>query len=429
MHALSIHSAPHSAATHSLVATMSSQPASPVKHRRRSSVGKMYLGDNAVPGIQNGRSVKDVAQAEEQQQNILNTPIKDGNDFDVFRKLYVSVKILCYRYIWLVPLFIMIVLNLVYLLSNNYTESNPLHRFLKLSYKISDTGDEPLYEKGWKDFAFVFYMMIFFTFLREFMVQLILRPIALYFGLRSKSKVSRFTEQTYAVFYYGITGPLGLYIMYHSPMWFFKTSEFYEGYPHTQNTWMFKFYYLFQAGFWTQQALILLLQLEKPRKDFYELVFHHIVTILLISLSYMFNFTRMGLAIYITMDISDFFLGFSKTLNYINAIIEIPFFIIFVCAWIYTRHWLNLKILWSVATEFLTVGPNVLDFATQQYKCWISQPMVFTLIFALQLVNLYWLFLILRIAIRIAFYNIKKDDRSDSESDDEEEEFEGEKEQ
>lgn len=386
-------------------------------HRRHSSVGKIDLGDSSVPGIESSRSETEINLIEKEQKLKLNKVSNDLNNLDIFQKLYYSIKILCYRYIWLVPLIIMILMNLIYFLSNNYTPSNPLHRFLRLSYQIENTSNPILFDKGWKDFCFVGYMIIFFTFLREFIMQIALKPLAIYFGMKSKSKMSRFTEQTYAIFYYGITGPLGLYIMYHSPMWFFKTDEFYKNYPHREHEWLFKFYYLFQAGFWSQQAIVLLLQLEKPRKDFKELVFHHIVTILLISLSYMFNYTWMGLGIYITMDVSDFFLGLSKTLNYINSPIEVPFFIIFVFVWVYTRHWLNLKILWSVLFEYLNVGPYILDFESQQYKCWISQPMVFTLILALQLVNAYWLFLICRILVRFVFYNIKKDERSDSESD------------
>ncbi|GME77636.1 unnamed protein product [[Candida] boidinii] len=140
----------------------------------------------------------------------------------------------------------------------------------------------------------------------------------------------------------------------------------------------------------------------------------------LILTSYKFHFTWMGLAIYITMDISDFFLATSKTLNYLDSKLTVPFFIIFVGVWFYLRHWLNIEILWSVLTEFRTVGPFKLNFSTQQYKCWISQPIVFVLIFALQLVNAYWFFLILRILYRYVFYDVAKDDRSDSESEPEE---------
>jgi acyl-CoA-dependent ceramide synthase len=45
-----------------------------------------------------------------------------------------------------------------------------------------------------------------------------------------------------------------------------------------------KRYYLMQAAFWTQQLFVLLLRLEKPRKDYYELVAHHFVTLWLVGL-------------------------------------------------------------------------------------------------------------------------------------------------
>ena len=51
--------------------------------------------------------------------------------------------------------------------------------------------------------------------------------------------------------------------------------------------------------------------LEKPRKDFKELVAHHVITVSLIWLSYRFHFTYMGIAVYITHDVSDFFLAVS----------------------------------------------------------------------------------------------------------------------
>lgn len=387
------------------------------RHRRRSSIPKIDLADNATTSLKSSRTARDIRETEAKNQRELNSISKSTNDSVVFRKLWVSVRILCYRHTWILPLVICIVLNLTYLLSNNYTPSNPLHRFLRLSYQV---GDQDLYDKGWDDFCFVFYIMIFCTFMREFVMQILLQPLAMHFGLKSKSKILRFCEQMYACYYYLLTGPLGFYIMYHSPMWFFKTSEFWRDYPHLHISWLFKFFYLFQAGFWSQQFVVMVLGLEKKRKDYFELVLHHIITMLLISLSVMFNFTHVGLCIYITMDVSDFFLGLSKSLNYIQSRFEVPFFILFICVWFYLRHYINIKILWSVYSEFLTIGPSVLDFNAQQYKCWISQPIVFVLIFALQLLNAYWFFLIMRILYRVVFLNIVKDERSDSEDEDEE---------
>lgn len=92
----------------------------------------------------------------------------------------------------------------------------------------------------------------------------------------------------------------------------------------------------------------------------------------------------------------------------------------FVGWWIYLRHVLNLKILWAVLTEFRTVGPFELNWETQQYKCWISQYITFALLASLQAVNLFWLFLILRILANYLFNNVKKDERSDDEDEEEE---------
>lgn len=98
----------------------------------------------------------------------------------------------------------------------------------------------------------------------------------------------------------------------------------------------------------------------------------------------------------------------------------------FVGMWIYLRHVLNLKILWAVLTEFRTVGPFELNWETQQYKCWISQYITFALLASLQAVNLFWLFLILRILANYIFNSVKKDERSEDEDEDEELENEAE---
>lgn len=44
-----------------------------------------------------------------------------------------------------------------------------------------------------------------------------------------------------------------------------------------------KRYYLMQFSYWIQQLAVLALRIEKPRKDFNELVAHHLVTIWLIG--------------------------------------------------------------------------------------------------------------------------------------------------
>lgn len=147
------------------------------------------------------------------------------------------------------------------------------------------------------------------SFTREFIMQEILKPMARWHGLKSRAKQARYMEQMYTALYFGILGPTGMFVMSRTPVWYFNTRAMYENFPHTTHDAVFKFYYLFQAAYWAQQAIVLLLGMEKPRKDFKELVGHHIVSLALIGLSYRFHFTYMGLAVYITHDISDFFLA------------------------------------------------------------------------------------------------------------------------
>jgi acyl-CoA-dependent ceramide synthase len=91
-----------------------------------------------------------------------------------------------------------------------------------------------------------------------------------------------------------------------------------------------------------------------------------------------------------------------------------PYFGFFVFAWIYLRHYLNLRILWSEFNEFKTVGPYELNWVTEQYKCDLSHWISTALLASLQGLNLFWLYYILRIAYRFVFLNVAEDERSDN---------------
>ncbi|KAE8357002.1 TLC domain-containing protein [Aspergillus coremiiformis] len=388
--------------------------------RRLSNLGADIPGDTSAPAMS---TMNEVSPIETEAPKWDKFPAKSLKSQSKRRKNSSSLrrfKDTCLKHTWLLPLLILIVLLALYAV--NPTPSNPLHSAIFLSYPQppKTPGGPVMYGKGPKDIAFVSFYIIVLSFTREFIMQRLIRPCALYCGIRSKGKTARFMEQVYTAIYFAIFGPFGLYVMYRSDIWYFNTTAMFEGFPHREHEALFKAYYLLEASYWAQQAIVLLLQLEKPRKDFKELVAHHIITLALIALSYRFHFTYIGLAVYITHDVSDFFLATSKTLNYLDSIVTVPYFGWFVVMWIYLRHVLNLKILWAVLTEFRTVGPFELNWETQQYKCWISQYITFALLASLQAVNLFWLFLILRILKNYLFNSITKDERSDDEDEEEE---------
>lgn len=212
---------------------------------------------------------------------------------------------------------------------------------------------------------------------------------------------------------------LGLGVMSESGTWWYETKNFWIGYPHWQMTPLMKTYYLMQSAYWAQQLLVLALRLEKPRKDYTELVVHHIVTLWLISWSYLINLTVIGNAVFISMDISDIFLALSKSCNYLQ--LEKTTAVVyawFVGVWTYFRHWLNLVMLWSVWTEFDLIPESAKQWNPEE-GVWLPHWMkyqVFAPLVALQIVNLFWYFLIWRILIR-SFTSKLDDERSDDEGD------------
>ncbi|KAA8621508.1 LAG1 Protein transporter [Pyrenophora tritici-repentis] len=402
------------------------------RRRKSSALGHNVPGDGNVPAFATHRSGTPP----------MNSPISPVNmDFKsektmrrskrrTTRRYLSRAKRMCIRHTWLLPLVLALTIVSLYLIYPY--PSNPLSACLFLSYPLA--RDDPLipahvredpnapvhYGKGGRDFAFVGFYIIVLSFTREFCMQRLIRPIAIHFGIKNRDKQSRFMEQAYTALYFGIYGPFGIWIMSKTPVWYFNTIGMYENFPHRTHEAVVKAYYLLQASYWAQQAIVLLLMLEKPRKDFKELVAHHVITVSLIWLSYRFHFTYMGIAVYITHDISDFFLATSKCLNYIDSPIVGPYFFVFMCIWGYTRHYINLKIIYSILTTFKTVGPFELNWETQQYKCWISQYITFALLASLQAVNLFWWFFICRIAYRFIIYKDADDDRSEYAPTDEE---------
>ncbi|KAK4115978.1 TLC domain-containing protein [Canariomyces notabilis] len=329
-----------------------------------------------------------------------------------------------HRRTWVVPLILATAILLVYAV--NPTESNPAYPFIFLSYKLGDAVDgssaAPQFGKGLRDILFVCFYTIVLTFTREFCIQEIFTPLARRCGVTSRAKRARFAENMYTALYIAFIGPWGMYLMYRTPVWYFNTHGMYEGFPHRTHEAGFKSYYLLQAAFWMQQVVVMVLGLEARRKDFNQLIGHHVVTVALVALSYRFHFGYMGIAVYITHDISDFFLSVSKSLNYIESKAQGWSFGLCVIMWIYLRHYINLRILYSALPggEFSTVGPYVLDWEAEQYKCPLANVITFSLLAALQALNLFWLYCLFRAAYKFVILGVAKDDRSEAEDEGEE---------
>ncbi|KAJ0415008.1 TLC domain-containing protein [Aspergillus carlsbadensis] len=78
---------------------------------------------------------------------------------------------------------------------------------------------------------------------------------------------------------------------------------------HSRTSWG---HILGQWAFWLQQLIVV--NIEERRKDHWQMVAHHLVTILLVYTSYMLHFTRVANLILTLMDEVDIFFPMSYSL-------------------------------------------------------------------------------------------------------------------
>ncbi|RUS25687.1 TLC domain-containing protein [Jimgerdemannia flammicorona] len=283
-------------------------------------------------------------------------------------------------------------------------------RFIFISYEQPGTG---LYGKGPADVMLLFFWINLFTMLRAGTMSHVLMPLARFGGIQSTRKLVRFTEQGWTVIYYGNSWFVGMYLCYNSSYWF-NTSEFWIGYPHIYLAPLFKYYYLIQFAYWLQQIFVL--QIEKPRKDYRELVAHHINTLLLICGSYVCNYTRIGNAIFVCMDLPDVLLALAKCLNYLNfRILCDSLFVVLIAAWTYTRVYLYGCIIWSTWSEPDLYVEFVFDPMNGQFFPYFAKYIIIGLEVSLFFLILFWTALMYRVLFRVLMGTSASDSRSDDE--------------
>lgn len=99
------------------------------------------------------------------------------------------------------------------------------------------------------------------------------------------------------------------YIHYHAPYSFSDLTDLFRGFPHNPIPGPVKFYYLTQLACWLNQLVIL--NVEERRKDHWQMMSHHVITTILITLSYRVYITRVGCLILVLLDFCDILLPVS----------------------------------------------------------------------------------------------------------------------
>ncbi|KAJ7386652.1 Ceramide synthase 5 [Desmophyllum pertusum] len=133
---------------------------------------------------------------------------------------------------------------------------------------------------------------------------------------RQQSKPSlkrKATESSWRFVFYLATSVYGLLILSKEP-WLWDLRLCFVGHGKQPISDEIFYYYLIETGFYL--SLLISLVVDVKRKDFWQMVVHHIVTIMLTTFSYYTGFFRIGSVIILLHDLSDILLESAKVFNY-----------------------------------------------------------------------------------------------------------------
>lgn len=231
-------------------------------------------------------------------------------------------------------------------------------------------------------------------------------------------RIGRFAEQGWVLILYVTSLILVVLAMKRQPFWVWKPEYLWLGYPVTTTDALTKAVYLWEASNYIHQVFVI--NLEERRSDFWQMLTHHIVTLLLIGGSYVSCFHYVGLVILVLMDPADICLSIAKLSKYMGSTTVCDvLFAIFMLVWIITRHIGYAFVWWSCFKD----APRLIPFGTSynlasgHMLTQTSYVLFLALLGMLQMILLVWLGMILRIALRVVTAKGAVDTRSDDESD------------
>ncbi|KAL4971291.1 longevity assurance proteins LAG1/LAC1 [Aspergillus desertorum] len=308
-------------------------------------------------------------------------------------------------------------------------------KFLWVSHYNPKTGN---YAIGSNDFCFLTFCVVLFTGLRAICMKYILGPLARRWGIYKAKDITRFSEQAWLLCYYSVFWTLGVYI-YCTSKYYLNLREMFTDWPTRELPQITKVYILGQWAFWLQQLLVI--NIEERRKDHWQMLAHHIVTIVLMSTSYALHLTRVANLILVLMDVVDIFFPLAKCLKYLGfSTLRDLMFGVFMLSWFTARHVFYIVTMWSIWTHMAEIIPigcyhgsqdnltgptpipehgwtHILDpFRNPSGTICYSDSVRWGFLCALgflQLITIFWFVLIVKVAIRVVKGMGADDIRSD----------------
>ncbi|KAK6921841.1 TRAM/LAG1/CLN8 homology domain [Dillenia turbinata] len=216
-----------------------------------------------------------------------------------------------------------------------------------------------------------------------------------------KKKLRKFKESAWKCVYFLSAEILALLVTYNEP-WFTNTKYYWVGpgdqkWPDQKLNLKLKGLYMYAAGFYTYSIFALIFW-ETRRSDFGVSMGHHVATAILILLSYVYRFCRVGSVVLALHDASDVFLEVGKMSKYSGAeTVASISFILFVLSWVLLRLiYYPFWVLWSTSYEVV----QFLDKTMHQKEGPIYYYVFNTLLYCLLVLHIYWWVLMYRMLVK-----------------------------
>ncbi|KAJ3114960.1 Ceramide synthase 3 [Phlyctochytrium bullatum] len=149
----------------------------------------------------------------------------------------------------------------------------------------------------------------------------------------------KFATASWKFFNFTVASALGFYVLWHEP-WALDPKQYFEGWPEKQDmSANVRLYY--QISFGSCAYMLFSVFGDPKQKDFIVLMIHHVATVSVILVSYLYGFYRIGAVILLLHDVSDPFMEIAKMFVYAGyQKLADTFFIQFALVFIFTRNFI-----------------------------------------------------------------------------------------
>lgn len=270
------------------------------------------------------------------------------------------------------------------------------------------------FSRGYDDFYPIAFFLCAITVIRFLYSTIVLKPIAHKLKM-SVGLTAKFVESGWFSIYYLVVTTWG-YFLFRDDIWWYNDRYFWDGYPYPIDLDMKTFYFV-SLAFWIQSLLSF--AFEPPRKDAKSLLFHHLLTIYMIILSYVTGLVRYGAAILMLHNFADILFYTSKVFNYtkMEKLASIGW-VSFVCVWFYSRHLVFGYMIYSMWNAHQYIPP-VWDTEKGIYFSEFAVNFYLASVMSLQLLNIFWFTMILKVLVKVIMGKGEMKDSESEYSDDE----------